>query len=56
MDHECFCGSNCIGYIISQDELIKYKKHLKNKIKIVSKAVEMNKKMTLPAVFLTGME
>ena len=45
MDHECFCGSkNCIGYIISQDDLIKYKKHLKNKIKIVSKAVGMNKK------------
>ncbi len=33
-DHVCMCGSkNCIGYIISQDDLKKYKAHLRNKIK-----------------------
>ncbi len=30
-DHVCRCGSkNCIGYIISQDDWSKYKKHKKN--------------------------
>ena len=30
-DHVCRCGSkNCIGYIISQDDWLKYKKHKKN--------------------------
>lgn len=30
-DHECRCSSsNCIGYIISKDDWIKYKKHMKN--------------------------
>ena len=29
-DHKCICGStNCIGYIISQDDWKKYKKYLK---------------------------
>tara|TARA_Y100001970_G_scaffold293950_1_gene444997 strand:- start:1911 stop:2399 length:489 start_codon:yes stop_codon:yes gene_type:complete len=33
-DHECRCGSkNCIGYIISSDDWVKYKKFLKNKRK-----------------------
>ena len=29
-DHKCKCGSNkCIGYIISQDDWAKYKRHIK---------------------------
>lgn len=33
-DHICRCGSsNCIGYIISQDDWKKYKKYLMKKIK-----------------------
>ena len=33
-DHICKCGSsNCIDYIISQDDWEKYKKHLLKKIK-----------------------
>jgi len=38
MDHVCKCDDkNCIGYIISQDELDKYKKHLLKKIRKISK-------------------
>lgn len=37
-DHECLCGSsNCIGYIISQDDWHKYKRFLMKKIKILDK-------------------
>ncbi len=37
-DHVCKCeDKNCIGYIISQDELKKYKKYLTKKIKKISK-------------------
>ncbi len=33
-DHQCKCGSKiCIGYIISSDEWIKYKKHVEKLIK-----------------------
>ena len=33
-DHVCKCGSKkCVGYIISQDELHKFKKYKKNKLK-----------------------
>tara|TARA_A100001015_G_scaffold202909_1_gene226675 strand:+ start:545 stop:1036 length:492 start_codon:yes stop_codon:yes gene_type:complete len=33
-DHKCMCGSsNCIGYIIAQDDWKKYRKHLIAKIK-----------------------
>ncbi len=33
-DHKCKCGSrNCIGYIISNDDWLKYKKFLKRKKK-----------------------
>ncbi len=36
-DHICRCGSKkCIGYIISQDQWIKYRKYLMKKIKKLS--------------------
>tara|TARA_A100001015_G_C14815160_1_gene642396 strand:- start:488 stop:886 length:399 start_codon:yes stop_codon:yes gene_type:complete len=38
MDHVCKCNSkNCVGYIISQDDFVKYKKFLEKKIKLLSK-------------------
>ncbi len=36
-DHVCECGSKrCIGYIISQDDINKYKKHLIKKLKLLA--------------------
>jgi len=36
-DHICDCGSKrCIGYIISQDHIKKYKKYLIKKLKLLS--------------------
>lgn len=38
MDHVCKCNSkNCVGYIISQDDFVKYKKFLEKKFKLLSK-------------------
>ena len=37
-DHVCKCGSKkCVGYIISEDQWPKYKRHLEKKIKKLSK-------------------
>ncbi len=39
-DHVCKCGSiNCIGYIISENDYKKYKKHLSSKIRLLSKKI-----------------
>ena len=38
MDHKCKCGSkNCIGFVISSDDWIKYKRYLNKQIKLLSK-------------------
>mgnify|MGYP001304552940 CR=1 FL=1 len=42
-DHECLCGSrDCIGYIISQEDLKKYKKFLQTKISNLDRKIKKN--------------